>query len=74
MKAEIASDPRTSLDKPLGKVEMIDTVPSQNVPQFYASGSKQEQELDRSINLKLDCIILPILALDFMVCSRESLF
>lgn len=58
---------RTSLDKPLGDVELVENALDQNVQQFYALQSKEEQALNGSINLKLDCIILPVLALNFMV-------
>lgn len=64
---ESAMASRTSLEKPLSDVELIENAPDQNVQQFYAPQSTEEQALDRSINLKLDCIILPVLALNFMV-------
>jgi hypothetical protein len=64
---EPATASRTSLDKPLGDVELVENAPDHNVQQFYAPQSTEEQKLDRSINLKLDCIILPVLALNFMV-------
>jgi hypothetical protein len=65
---EPAMASRTSLDKPLGDVELVENALDHNVQQFYAPQSKEEQSLDRSINLKLDCIILPVLVLNFMVC------
>jgi hypothetical protein len=62
-----ASESRTSVDKPIGDVDLIESLPSQNVPQFYAPQTPQEAALDRSINMKLDFIVLPLLAFNFMV-------
>ncbi|PMD34967.1 MFS general substrate transporter [Hyaloscypha variabilis F] len=61
-----APESRTSVDKPLGHVDLVENLPSQNVPHFYAPRTPQEAALDRSINMKLDLIVLPLLAFNFM--------
>ena len=58
---------RTSVDKFAGDVDFVESLPSQNVPHFYAPRTQQEATLDRSINMKLDLIVLPLLAFNFMV-------
>jgi len=67
-----APESRTSVDKPLGHVDLVENLPSQNVPHFYAPRTPQEAALDRSINMKLDLIVLPLLAFNFMVGSTFS--
>ena len=62
-----ASESRTSVDKPVGDVDLVENLPSQNIPHFYAPRTPEEAALDRSINMKLDFIVLPLLAFDFMV-------
>jgi hypothetical protein len=61
------SESRTSVDKPIGDVDLVENLPSQNVPHFYVPRTPQEAALDRSINMKLDFIVLPLLAFNFMV-------
>jgi hypothetical protein len=58
---------RTSVDKPVGDVDFVENLSSQNVPHFYAPQTTREAALDRSINMKLDFIVLPLLAFNFMV-------
>ena len=62
-----ASESRTSVDKPVGDVDLVENVPNQHIPHFYAPRTPQEAALDRSINMKLDFIVLPLLAFNFMV-------
>lgn len=37
--------------------------------QYYESTTADEKVLDRAVNRKLDFVILPILAINFMVCN-----
>lgn len=62
-----ATEFRTSVDKPAGDVDFVENLPNQNVPHFYAPRTHQEAALDRSINMKLDLIVLPLLAFNFLV-------
>jgi hypothetical protein len=62
-----ATEFRTSVDKFAGDVDFVENLPSQNVPHFYAPRTQQEATLDRSINMNLDLIVLPLLAFNFMV-------
>jgi hypothetical protein len=61
------AESRTSVEKPVGDVELVENLPGQHFAQFYAPQTLQEASLDRSINLKLDFIVLPLLAFNFMV-------
>jgi hypothetical protein len=67
-----AAESRTSMDKPLGDFDLVENLPGQNIPHFYAPRTQQEAALDRSINMKLDLIVLPLLAFNFMVGSPFS--
>jgi len=60
---------RGSIEKPIGDVDFVENIPQANILHFYAPRTAEEKKLDRSINLKLDFIILPLLALNFMVCA-----
>lgn len=65
---------RTSVEKPAPDVELAKNISKEHVLHFYAPRMPEEKVLDRSINTKLDFIILPLLALNFMVgdCIRTA--
>lgn len=68
----LTMDSRMSVEKPVPGVELVERV-EQHCLHFYAPRTSQERELDRSINMKLDFIILPLLALNFMVGRSSAL-
>lgn len=61
-------------DKDLKKdaVERIDGIPTPTTPQRrgYQPATDEERKLDKKINMKLDCFVIVILALDFLVSVR----
>jgi hypothetical protein len=63
---------RTSMDKPACDVELVENSLERQVLHFYAPRTPEEKALDMSINMKLDFIILPLLALNFVVCGSDS--
>jgi hypothetical protein len=65
--SKFAMESRTSVEKPACNVELVENDFEQHVLHFYAPRTPEENVLDRSINFKLDFIILPLLALNFMV-------
>ncbi|KAF8849740.1 hypothetical protein BDZ45DRAFT_752445 [Acephala macrosclerotiorum] len=62
LKDEPAMVSRASLEKPVGDVELAENAPAHNAQQPHA----------QSVNLKLNCIILPVLALNFMLCEIDK--
>lgn len=57
-------------------IEHIEGVPAQTTAQRrgYVASTPEEKALDKSINWKLDCIVIVMLALDFLVCLLSLTF
>jgi hypothetical protein len=65
--AKFAMESRTSVEKPACDVELVEDRLEQQVVHVYAPRTAEENALDSSINMKLDFIVLPLLAFNFMV-------
>jgi hypothetical protein len=69
---------RSTLDGELGRgkegvVLYIDGLPIIPPPEGYKASTPQEEALDKSLNLKLDGIVVVILAINFLVkCSISN--
>ena len=63
-----ASESHTSIEKPVSNVDLVENSRAEHVVHFYAPSTPEEAALDKSINRKLDFIVLPLLAFNFMVC------
>ncbi|KAI5477464.1 MFS general substrate transporter [Pseudohyphozyma bogoriensis] len=58
---------------PHGVLELDGTaVHAPNAPRGYAPKSDEEKRLDKKINLKLDLLIVPILAFNFLLCGIDK--
>lgn len=66
-----ASESHTSMEKPVGNVDLVENSRAELVAHFYAPSTPEEAALDKSINRKLDFIVLPLLAFNFMACFSE---
>jgi hypothetical protein len=51
------------------RVESLSGPPRPRERQRYHPANDEEKMLDRKVNLKLDFIVIPLLAIGFLVCS-----
>lgn len=65
---------KEDMEKPscVEAVQAVENMVQGNAEHCYRSTTVDEQALDRSINMKLDFLVLPLLAIDFLVSPPSS--
>ena len=70
--SKASSDDGSGHEKPVGEMVMGELVALDRTPAFYEASTDEERALDKRINLKLDFLVLPLLAFNFMLCGMDK--